>query len=251
MNAKEYQELVMATEADQAKIWRRFHDNWNWHTDKPLMLRLDTAARGLAGDCGEISTCIQRWIEYGQELDEVNLKEEIGDCLWRLAQLCKGVGITLEDAMISNIEKLKVRYPEKYSDEKAAESGRDREAEREVLENNKNQMSDPQREFAKEFIGIKDHKDLAGANLEQNGQGWLEPPYEFPKENLKAETEPQDKPEPGSVRDQLENRYDDPDYPFNCVFCKTKIYRDSERKVCPSCYSKFNNSVIKDSERPK
>ena len=110
MDAKEYQELAMATEADQGEIYLTLQGRGLWNHYR--MIRLDNAARGLAGDCGEISTCIQKYIEYGQELDEINLKEEIGDCLWRLAQLCKGIGITLEDAMISNIEKLKVRYPD-------------------------------------------------------------------------------------------------------------------------------------------
>lgn len=285
MDAREYQELAMATEADQALIHSRLFNAGVIENYK--MIRLDTAVRGLAGDVGEVCTCIQKWIEYGQSLDEVNLKEEVGDCLWRLAQICKGLGITLEDAMIANIEKLKIRYPDKYSDEKAAEENRDRKSEREVLskeidalnhlsdlaggrrdlaganlESSENPMSDEQREFAKEFIGVPEKsqdreakkvvlerdvervsidgvksimvpdgplRDLAGANLEQTGQGWEEEPSTA--EDM--------------IRDQIENRYDDPGYPHKCVFCKAKVYKGSERKICPSCTSKLNHAEIK------
>jgi NTP pyrophosphatase (non-canonical NTP hydrolase) len=95
-------------------------------------MRLDNAARGLAGDAGEVSSAVMRYIEYGRELDRTNLIEEVGDCLWRLNQVCAAAGFTLEQAMDANISKLQARYPKKYSDERAA--NRDIEAERRALE---------------------------------------------------------------------------------------------------------------------
>lgn len=69
----------MRTEADQEKILDRLRNLG------PQAMRLDNGARGLAGDCGEVSTAVGRYIEYGQPLDFTNLVEEVGDCLWRLA----------------------------------------------------------------------------------------------------------------------------------------------------------------------
>lgn len=126
MTTSEYEQLAMRTEADQALILNRL-----CHLGNNAM-RLDNAARGLAGDAGEVSSAVMKYIEYGRELDKVNLLEEVGDCLWRLAQVCKAAGFTLEQAMEANVRKLAARYPDRYTDERAAV--RDREAERSAVE---------------------------------------------------------------------------------------------------------------------
>jgi NTP pyrophosphatase (non-canonical NTP hydrolase) len=122
-----YERLAMRTEADQGTILTRMA------AIGENAMRLDNAARGLADECGEVSSVVKKHIEYGQSLNVVNLKEEVGDCLWRLAQLCKAGGFTLQQAMDGNLRKLRVRYPEKYSDQQAAEAGRDRAAEAAVM----------------------------------------------------------------------------------------------------------------------
>jgi len=218
MDAKEYQELAMATEADQWQIRDRI---LRVSLNNTKMIRLDTAARGLAGDVGEVCTCVQKYIEYGQELDEINLKEEVGDCLWRLAQICKALGINLEDVMISNIEKLKVRYPDKYSDEKAAEENRNREAERDALDKSLEELS----ESASKMVEVSTLKKVI--------------------RNRDMIRDLEKEPELGSVAYQLEKRYDDPSYPYECVFCKTKVYKSATRKICSSCSSKIQHSEIK------
>jgi NTP pyrophosphatase (non-canonical NTP hydrolase) len=126
MTTDEYEKLAMRTEADQGKILIRLASLG------PDAMRLDNAARGLAGDAGEVSTAVMKFIEYGRDLDRTNLIEEVGDCLWRLAQVCKAAGFTLQDAMEANIRKLSVRYPEKYSDTLSA--NRNPEAERRAVE---------------------------------------------------------------------------------------------------------------------
>lgn len=114
MTTNEYQRLALRTEADQEKIRQRIYEAG------PQATRLDNAARGLANDAGELSKAVGRWLEYGQPLDRANVVEEIGDCLWRLAQAAEAIGGTLEEAMRANIAKLRKRYPERYSDELAA-----------------------------------------------------------------------------------------------------------------------------------
>lgn len=136
MTTAEYERLAMRTEADQEKILNRLS---NLGVEA---MRLDNAARGLAGDAGEVSSAVMRFIEYGRDLDVVNLKEEVGDCLWRLVQVCKGAGFTLTEAMVANIAKLSARYPDKYSDEQGTEENRDRKKERAAIKSVANKVRD-------------------------------------------------------------------------------------------------------------
>jgi len=91
------------------------------------------ATVGIAGESGELSTAIEKWLFYGQTLNRDNLKEELGDLLWYIAEACNAADFCLEDVMDGNIAKLKKRYPDKYSDEEALEENRDRKAEMEAL----------------------------------------------------------------------------------------------------------------------
>lgn len=127
MDVKDYQRLAMAKEADQAAI-----RDWVY-SQGILATRLNNAARGLADDAGEVNGCIKKWLEYQQPLDEVNLLEEVGDCLWRLTQICQALGWTLEDVMAANLRKLNVRYEVRCNPTEAAEENRDRNAERRAI----------------------------------------------------------------------------------------------------------------------
>lgn len=76
---------------------------------------------GLTSETGELADTIKKHFIYNQPLDTVNLKEECGDLLWYIALLLSACGWTMEDCMKENIEKLKKRYPEKYTDKDALE----------------------------------------------------------------------------------------------------------------------------------
>lgn len=78
------------------------------------------AALGLSGEAGEFADCMKKWLVYGSILDRVNAAEEIGDILWYCALACEALDIKMEDVAKRNIEKLKIRYPEKYEDVLAA-----------------------------------------------------------------------------------------------------------------------------------
>ena len=125
--AMNYVKLAMRTQASQEKIRER---NYQLGTQAT---QLNNAARGMAGDVGEVNTCIQNWLEYGKPLDTANLKEELGDVMWRIAQMCDAMGWSLEEVQAANIAKLKARYPEKYSDEQADPDARDKEAEKKAI----------------------------------------------------------------------------------------------------------------------
>jgi len=74
------------------------------------------AAMGLSSDAGEFTDCIKKFAIYNKPFDMYNAVEELGDCLWFIALACDTLGISMEAVAIRNIEKLKLRYPDKYSD---------------------------------------------------------------------------------------------------------------------------------------
>lgn len=94
--------------------------------------RLLHAALGIATEAGEFLDPLKKYLFYGKEYDEVNLREELGDLLWYIAIACDALDTTVELEMARVIAKLQVRYPEKFSDYLAQH--RNLEAERAVLE---------------------------------------------------------------------------------------------------------------------
>ena len=76
------------------------------------------AVFGLTSEAGEVAGLFQKWYQ-GHELDEEHLMKEIGDCLWMIAELCTAYGFSLEDVMQLNIDKLRARYPDGFSEEKS------------------------------------------------------------------------------------------------------------------------------------
>lgn len=90
------------------------------------------AIYGLCTEAGEISEAFLKAAETG-EFDEVNLKEEAGDLLWYLAMLFREIGTDFDEVATTNINKLKARFPEKFTQDKAY--NRDLGSEREILEN--------------------------------------------------------------------------------------------------------------------
>ena len=70
------------------------------------------AALGLAGEAGEVADQIKKNRYHGRlpdhEHDEKMLLE-LGDLLWYFALMCDVYGLTLEEVMQTNIEKLRQR----------------------------------------------------------------------------------------------------------------------------------------------
>lgn len=71
-----------------------------------------------SGEVGEISSLFQK-IYQGHELNESDLRKEIGDVAWMLAELCTAYGWDMEQVYIENIEKLRARYPKGFSKERS------------------------------------------------------------------------------------------------------------------------------------
>lgn len=90
------------------------------------------ASMGLVTEAGEFQDALKKHIYYNKTLDKTNLKEEIGDILWYCAIALQALDTDFESVMQTNIDKLKARYPSKFTEEKALE--RNLDIEREILE---------------------------------------------------------------------------------------------------------------------
>lgn len=125
METDNYTKQVLRSEStDYVSVQQRLQN--------PEVIRLLHAAMGLSTEAGEFVDQLKRHLFYGKPLDLVNLKEECGDVGWYLGLSIEVLQTTLNEVLTRNIEKLKVRYPEKFSDANAVE--RDLAAERKVLE---------------------------------------------------------------------------------------------------------------------
>lgn len=120
MTPDQYQSLCERTECNQNASAMRFGENGL------KAIRFNHSVIGINAEGGELATQLQRWLYYGKPLDETNVKEELGDLLWYIAEACNAMGYSLETIMEANIAKLKIRYPEKYTDVLADEANRDR-----------------------------------------------------------------------------------------------------------------------------
>ena len=125
MDSKQYIKDATKTESnDFSAIGDRVKDEGT--------LRLLHGAIGLTTEAGEFIDALKKHIFYGKELDRVNLAEEMGDMFWYLAIVADELGIDFESVMATNIKKLKARYGEKFSEDRA--ENRDLDTERKILE---------------------------------------------------------------------------------------------------------------------
>jgi NTP pyrophosphatase (non-canonical NTP hydrolase) len=70
---------------------------------------------GLCGESGEVIDIVKKYLAQGHELDREALIKELGDVAWYLAETAYALNVELEDVLQQNIEKLKKRYPEGFS----------------------------------------------------------------------------------------------------------------------------------------
>ena len=68
----------------------------------------------LASEAGEVAGILQKEFQ-GHDVDVEHVKKELGDCLWAIAEIAEGFGLTLNEIMTANIEKLQKRYPNNFT----------------------------------------------------------------------------------------------------------------------------------------
>ena len=77
--------------------------------------RLSVAGLGLAGESGEVAEIVKKHIGHDHPLDRDEVRKEVGDVLWYVAEMCAVTGLTMEECAAANIEKLRTRYPEGFA----------------------------------------------------------------------------------------------------------------------------------------
>ena len=81
--------------------------------------KIENSILGLCGETGEIADVYKKYLYQGHELDREHMAEELGDVCWYVAELATGLGVTLDEVMGRNIEKLRKRYPEGFDAERS------------------------------------------------------------------------------------------------------------------------------------
>jgi NTP pyrophosphatase (non-canonical NTP hydrolase) len=76
--------------------------------------RLQDGLMGLCGESGECIDILKKVMFQGHSLDCEKLAYELGDVAWYLAISAAALGYDLETIMQMNLDKLKIRYPEKF-----------------------------------------------------------------------------------------------------------------------------------------
>ena len=74
---------------------------------------------GISTEAGELLDVFKKNFAYRKEIDWVNVREEIGDLMWYISNFCTINNLDFEDILLKNVEKLKVRYPEKFTEHDA------------------------------------------------------------------------------------------------------------------------------------
>jgi NTP pyrophosphatase (non-canonical NTP hydrolase) len=87
---------------------------------------------GIVTEAGELADAVKKAVIYGKDLDGTNIIEEIGDLQWYEARLLDLLDSSFADARRRNIAKLRLRFPDGFTEEAAVD--RDTDAERVILE---------------------------------------------------------------------------------------------------------------------
>jgi NTP pyrophosphatase (non-canonical NTP hydrolase) len=80
---------------------------------------LSVLTLGLIGEAGEFSEHVKKYLGHGHALDRDVLQKELGDVIWYWACLHVWLGLDPSVTLGSNIEKLRERYPQGFSQERS------------------------------------------------------------------------------------------------------------------------------------
>lgn len=78
---------------------------------------------GVSGEAGELLDAVKKHIIYRKQLDLENIKEELGDLEFFMERLRWILGLTREEILKGNMDKLAIRYGKdfEYTNTKAVE----------------------------------------------------------------------------------------------------------------------------------
>ena len=106
MDLKEYQQLCKET---AKKFDDKEKEIINW-------------GLGIAGEAGDLVGCIKKTVFHNNDQED-GIKENLGDTLWYMAMICNYFRWDLEEVLQENIKKLKLRYPQGFTEKDAQRGG--------------------------------------------------------------------------------------------------------------------------------
>lgn len=118
MNFKEYQKEASRTDAPLNRDYDKLH--------------AVHMVMGMTTEVGELVDVFKKDLAYNKPVDWVNVKEEIGDLMWYVANFCTINNFDIEEILQTNIDKLRARYPDRF--DTGAAVSRDLDKERQILE---------------------------------------------------------------------------------------------------------------------
>jgi len=77
---------------------------------------------GIAGEAGDVASCIKKTFFHGND-QRGGIKENLGDTLWYAAMICNFFGWDMQQILQENIDKLRKRYPDGFTEKDASRSG--------------------------------------------------------------------------------------------------------------------------------
>ena len=110
-----YQEFVSAVTSDASTNFVDFADRIVELDRKGANIeRLLTAGVGINAEGGEFLEIIKKMVFQGKPWNDDNREHliiELGDLLWYVAQATQALGVSFEEVIETNVNKLKKRYP--------------------------------------------------------------------------------------------------------------------------------------------
>ena len=103
MKIEEYQEKSMRT--------------MNWKLTSEQLL--SNMILGISGETGEIADIMKKYLYQGHQLDRDSVKEELGDVMFYIANLCNVLQMDLKEIIEGNYYKLLERYPNGFEVERS------------------------------------------------------------------------------------------------------------------------------------
>jgi NTP pyrophosphatase (non-canonical NTP hydrolase) len=116
VNFDKYAEFVDAVTSDASKEFLALSDRLVELDEKGANIeRLLTAGVGINAEGGEFLEIVKKMIFQGKPYTEDNRNHliiELGDIMWYVAQACMALGVSIDDVVARNVQKLLKRYPE-------------------------------------------------------------------------------------------------------------------------------------------
>lgn len=85
----------------------------------PAKMHITHMAIGIATEAGEILDVAKKHLCYDKPLDRENLIEELGDLEFYMEAMRAAIGVSREEVLRHNIEKLSKRYKASFTNEEA------------------------------------------------------------------------------------------------------------------------------------